>query len=203
MSSSTRCAGASIARALAAACALTLATSAPARAGEPDTGASPVLPPPVHAYVVGARLAGEGRLTWFVLHIYDARLYVPSGFDARDPYAQPFVLELTYARRLSGRSIAETSRDELARLGYGSDSDRERWYRAMRRIFPDVDEGRRIAGVNLPGRGARFYFDGRFVGAIEEAEFARGFFAIWLDARTRAPALRASLLRAAQPQAQR
>ncbi len=199
MSSSTRCAAHSAARALAATCALGLGALSIT-----DAAASlAALPAPVHAYVDDARLSGEGRLTWFGLHVYDARLFVPPGFDARDPTAHRFVLELTYARRLSGRSIADTSRDELARLGYGSESDRERWHRAMARIFPDVDKGRRIAGVNLPGRGARFYVDGRFAGAIEEAEFARGFFAIWLDARTRAPALRASLLRLADAQAQR
>lgn len=199
MSSSTRCAGASVARAFAAACALTFGTLAAARADE----AASAVPAPVRDHVGDARLAGEGRLTWFGFHVYDARLFVPPGFDARDPTAQRFVLELIYARRLSGRSIANTSRDELARLGYGSESDRARWHRAMERIFPDVDKGRRIAGVHLPGRGARFYIDDRFAGAIEEAEFARGFFAIWLDARTRAPALRAALLRLAAPQADR
>lgn len=184
---------------VAAGCALTFVTLVGARADE----AAIAVPAPVNAYVGDARLAGEGRLTWFGFHVYDARLFVPPGFDARDPTAQRFVLELIYARRLSGRSIADTSRDELARLGYGSESDRERWHRAMERIFPDVDKGSRIAGVHLPGRGARFYFDDRFAGAIEEAEFARGFFSIWLDARTRAPALRAALLRLAAPQADR
>ena len=63
-----------------------------------------------------AQLAGEARLTWFGLHIYDARLFVPAGFDPVDPSAQPFALELLYARALRGKSIAETSRDEMARL---------------------------------------------------------------------------------------
>lgn len=197
MSCSTRCAGASAAGAVAA-CALSIGMFAAAHADE----APAAVPAAVRAHVDHPRLAGEGRLTWFGFHVYDARLFVAPGFDARDPTAHRFVLELTYARRLSGRSIADTSRDELARLGYGSESDRQRWHRAMQSIFPDVDRGRRIAGVHLPGRGARFYFDDRFVGAIEEAEFARGFFAIWLDARTRAPQLRAKLLRLAEAQAQ-
>lgn len=202
MWSSTRCAGASGACAFAA-WALALAAVAPLRASETSAESSSAPPAPVLAHVGDVRLAGEGRLTWFGFHVYDARLFVPPGFDAREPTAQRFVLELIYARRLSGRSIADTSRDELARLGFGSESDRERWHRAMQRIFPDVDKGHRIAGVHLPGRGARFYVDGRFAGAIEEAEFARGFFAIWLDARTRAPALRASLLRLDEPRARR
>ncbi len=198
MSSSTRCAGHRVAR-VAAACALTLAGWAAAAAND----APAVLPAPVRTHLDDARLAGEGRLTWFGFPVYEARLFVPAGFDARDPATQSFVLELTYARRLTGRSIADASRDELERLGFGSAADRARWHAAMARIFPDVDKDRRIAGVHLPGRGARFYFDGRFIGAIEDAQFARGFFAIWLDPRTRAPALRAALLRLVAPQVQR
>jgi len=51
-----------------------------------------------------------------------------------------------------------------------------------------------IVGVSLPGRGAAFFHDGRPVGEVADPEFARAFFAIWLDARTRAPELRARLL---------
>lgn len=142
-----------------------------------------------------ARAAGSGRLTWFGLHVYDARLYVPAGgFDARRYAEQPFVLELTYARRLAGRAIAERSEAEIARLGYGSAAQRARWGAAMAGLFPDVDSGQRLAGVHLPGQGARFYLDGRPLGRIDDPEFGAAFFAIWLDARTPAPDLRASLL---------
>lgn len=189
MWSSTRCSAPSLAHRTAA-CALALVGLAAASASED----SPEPPAPVPAYLDHVRPLGEGRLRWFGLALYDARLFVAPDFDARDPTASRLVLELTYARRLAGRSIADASRDELERLGFGSAADRARWHESMLRIFPDVDTGRRIAGVNLPGRGARFYFDGRFIGAIDDPQFARGFFAIWLDPRTRAPALRAALL---------
>ncbi len=104
------------------------------------------------------------------------------------------MLELRYARRLSGASIADTSRDEITRLQFGDDARRAAWHADMLRIFPDVGAGKRLAGVNLPGRGARFYFDGRFIGAIEDPAFARAFFAIWLDPRTKVPKLREQLL---------
>jgi len=141
------------------------------------------------------RLAGEARLTWFGFHIYDAQLYVPERFDARRSIAQPFVLELTYARALKGRSIAETSRDEIARLGFGDDAQRKRWFEQMAGIFPDVERGQRIAGVNVPEQGVRFYIDDREAGRIDDGEFARAFFAIWLDPRTQSPQVRAGLLR--------
>ncbi len=151
-------------------------------------------PPHVRKYVEPARLAGQGKLTWFGFHVYDAQLYAAPGFDARNWASQPFVLELTYARKLEGKAIAETSREEMQRMNFGTPADQTRWLEAMRRIFPDVDKGRRIAGVNVPGKGARFYVDGVFAGSVDEPAFAQAFFAIWLDERTRAPKLRDSLL---------
>lgn len=155
------------------------------------------VPAHVRKYVEPVRLAGQGKLTWFGFHVYDAQLYASQGFDPRNWASQPFVLELTYARKLEGKAIADASRDEMQRMNFGSAADQARWLEAMQRIFPNVDKGRRIAGVNVPGKGARFYVDGVFAGSIDEPAFAQAFFAIWLDERTRAPKLRESLLLAA------
>ncbi len=65
---------------------------------------------------------------------------------------------------------------------------------AMRALFPDVAPGDTITGLHLSDGGARFYFRERHLGDIADAEFARRFFAIWLDPRTRAPQLRGALL---------
>lgn len=153
------------------------------------------VPDYVRKYIVEAKVAGPGRLTWYGFHVYDAHLYVPRGFDPNMPFRQPFALELMYARKLDGRAIADASRDEIARMGLGTDEQRDRWHAQMATLFPDVDKGQKITGVNVPGVGARFYFDGRFRGAIDEPEFARAFFSIWLDERTRAPKLREVLFR--------
>ena len=150
-------------------------------------------------YLEQPRAAGHGRLTWYGFHVYDARLLVPANFDARDPWAAPFALELTYARSLKGSAIAERSDDEMEKLGAGSAAQRATWLDAMKRVFPDVRAGTRITGVYLGERGARFYVDGALAGAIEDEAFARAFFAIWLDPRTSAPALRTALLSGAAP----
>lgn len=206
MSSSTRCCAADRRRRLLR-LALALAAAAGPAAAQPERGALPqasaaagtsATAAHITRYVDDGRLLGEGRLTWFGFHVYDARLYAPANFDPVDATARPFVLELTYARRLSGRSIAEASRDEMRRLGFGDEAQHGRWLAQMQRLFPDVEPGRRIAGVNRPGGGARFYVDGSFAGSIDEPEFARAFFAIWLDPRSRAPRLRESLLKGAR-----
>jgi hypothetical protein len=100
---------------------------------------------------------------------------------------------------VSGARIAQSSDDELGRLGVGSDTQRERWRRDMQRLFPDVVRGSRLLGLYRPGLGVQFFADGAPLGSIDDPQFARGFFMIWLDARTQAPRLRADLLGAAAP----
>lgn len=171
-----------------------------AQSTAPDSPAATASPVP--AYIVrempDARAAGRGRLTWFGLQIYDARLYVPErGFDASDFASQRFALELTYARRLDGKSIAERSQGEIEKLGFGTEDQRAAWLREMSKIFPDVAAGQVLAGFHLPNGATRFFFEGRFIGAIADPAFGHAFFAIWLDPRTSAPKLRTELLQRA------
>jgi hypothetical protein len=185
---------------LAAAALVAAATvSDPSAAAAVSAGADHSAPAHVRQYIEDVRLAGTGKLTWYGFHVYDAALFVPSRFELADAAAHRFVLELTYARRLDGKGIAEASRDEIGRLGFGTEAQRGRWYEQMLNLFPNVEKGRRLAGVNVPGSGVRFYFDGRFLGSIDDPAFARAFFAIWLDERTRAPQLRENLLKGAAP----
>jgi hypothetical protein len=135
--------------------------------------------------------AGTGTLRWFGFHVYDARLWLGSD---RPAAARPFALALRYARDFEGRKIAEASIEEIERLGFGTARDRNRWLEEMQGLFPDVGEGQELAGLNIPGRGVRFYLDGRTIGEVLDPEFARAFFAIWLDPRTKAPSLRVALL---------
>lgn len=172
---------------------LVAATAARASA---SVSASPAAMPSstVAASLAEARLAGEGILRWFGLKIYEARLWIGAeGFEPARFASRPFALELRYARPLKGESIARTSHDEIARLGFGDPTRRDAWLAAMRGIFPDVRDGDRITGVNRPGRGVGFYHNDRRIGSIDDPAFAPAFFAIWLDPRTIAPELRERL----------
>jgi hypothetical protein len=146
--------------------------------------------PPPAGIDVGWRLVGEGDMRWFGFELYRARLWTPGdGWRADGAYA----LELRYAREIPARRLVQASLDEMARLG--ADAGRlAQWRGELERVFPDVRQGEVIVGVNRPGRGAQFYHQGRPTGWVEDDDFARMFFAIWLDPRTREPALRARLL---------
>ena len=64
----------------------------------------------------------------------------------------------------------------------------------MKQIFPDVVDGDCITGLNLAQSGARYYYNDKPIGEIQDREFAKAFFGIWLDPRTAEPALRKKLL---------
>lgn len=151
-------------------------------------------PEEVTTELPGARLHGQGQLSFFGLRVYDARLWTLATFRPQDYAQHAFALELHYLRRLDGAAIAERSLVEMRRVGEVAAADAERWLAAMKRAFPDVRDGDRIVGLHRPGEGARFFFNGRLLDEVPDAAFARSFFSIWLSPRTSEPGLRAALL---------
>lgn len=147
-----------------------------------------------HPQLPGSRLRGEGKLRFFGLGIYQARLWTSSSFRADQALDHPVVLELTYLRDFEGGSIAQRSLDEMRRAGSLSEAQAQRWLAAMRRVFPDVRSGERVTGLHQPGQGVSFWIDGRPLGEIADPEFGRRFLGIWLSPSTSQPGLRLSLL---------
>ncbi len=138
------------------------------------------------------RALGQGEMRWLGFRLYEATLWV-SGERYED--SAPFALHLRYAREIPRERLVSSSLSEMRRLGWRDEAQLRRWESALESIFPDVARDHVIVGVSLPGRGAAFFHDGRPVGEVADPEFARAFFAIWLDARTRDPQLRARLLK--------
>lgn len=145
-----------------------------------------------------AHLQGSGEMRMLGFSIYNARFWSP-----RQPLGAdtPFALELTYSRTISRDDLVEASLKEIRRLAPGSLSPElaARWEREMQQAFVDVRPGDRITGVYMPGEGVRFYVGDTLQHVVKDDAFAKAFFAIWLDPRTRNPQLRAQLLGEAKP----
>ncbi len=153
--------------------------------------AIPPLPEPVADKIPDLRPAGQGRLSWLGLHIYDAALWTSSDVFK---IGSEFALDIRYARNIPSRRLVNASVKEMRRLGFDDANRLEKWTEEMARVFPDIRKGDRLTGVNLPGVGAEFYHNGRLVGTVADEQFAFAFFSIWLDPRTREPGLRESLI---------
>lgn len=151
-------------------------------------------PVEVVAELPQARLLGSGRLSFFGLQIYDARLWVDDRFDAAAFAAAPLALELEYRRTLYGKQIAQRSLDEMKRVGGFSESQGQSWLASMLALFPDVRQGDRLTGLLRPDEAARFFLNGKPLGDVRDGEFARRFIGIWLSPQTSEPKLRSALL---------
>ena len=158
---------------------------------------NPVISAPAHIgnALPHARLAGQGKFRWFGLSIYDAQLWVgDKGFQPSAPDAASFALDLRYSRSFDGSKIAESSIDQMRKIGSGSDAEYGPWLSQMKSIFPHVIDGSHITGIFLPNVGTRFYMDGKMIGEINDPHFATAFFGIWLSPKTTSPTLRKALL---------
>ena len=140
-----------------------------------------------------ARLNGRSTLRFLGLDIYEARLWAAPDFSLSRYAQQPFALELEYRRSLSGKLIAQRSMVEMRRQGDISAAQGTQWQERMEALFPDVKAGDRITGEYTPDTGARFWFNGRLLGEVRDAQFARLFFGIWLSPQTSEPQARCAL----------
>ena len=147
----------------------------------------------------GAVAAGSAPFTFLGFRVYEARLWVSPGFRQSTLGSAALALELAYDRSFSGADIARRSIEEMQRAGGIDAAQPQRWETSLRALLPDVKPGDRLLGVHRPGQGAEFYRDGRALGHIDDPEFSRRFFGIWLGPSTSAPALRESLLAGTPP----
>ena len=140
------------------------------------------------------RRIGTGRLTVWGFQVYDARLWAQPGFSAANYDRSPLALEVSYLRAFKAQEVAERSIKEIRRSKPVSDAQASRWIADMLRVIPDVRKGDRVLGVHQPGVGAAFWVNGKNTGEVQDAEFARLFFGIWLSPNTSEPKLREALL---------
>lgn len=159
--------------------------------------ASPVLPDAAAKVLqqqgLEAQLCGSGDYRFFGFGVYKAALY---GACSPDPFDAPFALTLQYQRNFTREQIVESSVEEIRRVSENSiaEATLKKWAGYMLSAFTDVAEGERLTGVYLPGQGAVFMAGEQKTSTVKDTEFARWFFSIWLDPRTRAPGLRSALL---------
>jgi hypothetical protein len=140
------------------------------------------------------RKRGTATLRVLLFKVYDATLW--SSADKVNPLeeAAPFALDITYALAVKRDDLVDTSMQEMTRLRNPSAATQSRWNASLKSVFPSVASGDRLLGVSIPGKGARFYHNGKLTGEVADSAFSEAFFAIWLDGNTKKPDVRRALL---------
>ena len=143
------------------------------------------------------QLHGTGVLRFKrIIPVYDAALYLGEGVQPGQALEDvPKRIEVRYRvsadadrfARAGDRILTKTfSETELA----GIRSRLER----MNGWYPDPKPGDRCSITYVPGKGTELAFNGRSLGWIEGADFARIYFAIWSGAEPASKPLREALL---------
>ena len=145
----------------------------------------------IQSYVPHANKVGTGVVQYAFWPVYRATLYAPHGVWSAD---KPFALTLVYQREIDGKTIAETSIQEIRRLCRKDEFQLAAWYEQMLSIFPNVQKGSRLTGLRT-AEGYTLFFNGdTMIGKMTDPDFTQAFFSIWLSPRTRAPKLRQDIL---------
>jgi len=149
------------------------------------------IPSPVLTNVDRPAAVGRGELHVLFWHAYDATRFAPEGvWDAGAPHA----LMLEYHVDLSGSDIADRSIEEMRKQGFADEVKLAAWHSQMRSIFPNVSDGSQLIGAVNAKKESIFYLGDKEIGRVQDPDFARQFFGIWLNEKTSEPQLRKSLL---------
>ena len=149
------------------------------------------LPIPLRYLQPELRPVGATTLRWFGIKVYDIALFA-TGL----PYASnsTAVLSIRYDISIKHHRLLETTLQEWQRLGRGTEAQRNQWITQLDQLWPDLKPGDRLTACKHRDGPTQFYFDDRLLRELTVPAFGPAFFAIWLDANCRYPAVRNMLL---------
>jgi hypothetical protein len=136
-------------------------------------------------------LVGSSQLRVAFFKVFNSKLFTKTG-QWNDPN-HSFRFELTYQRNISGSFLAKQTAKEWDHLEF-DDPRRSEWEASVLAMWPDVKKGDKIA-FDVDEQGvSRFFYNGTWVGSVEDPDFAPAFIEIWLSPKTSRPAHREGLL---------
>ncbi len=146
---------------------------------------------------------GEGKLNYLFWDIYLAQYYssAPQSTKAEWQHRQNETLidnpvnalRIKYFKSIDKQSLIEATIAQWQHLGY-EENDINRWVAQVEPIWPDVEPGHTLTFRVEPDRPSQFFYNGYWIGNVEEKGFGKAFLSIWLSERTSEPKLRQALL---------
>ena len=137
------------------------------------------------------KLIGEGTLKVLMWEVYDLRLFTDG---TPFSWSDKFMLEFDYSRELKKESVIDASLKEFKLQPNVTDKDIEAWKVYLEQVIQSVQKGTKASIMWVPEGQIVFNYEGSAPSTIENEDFARAFFNIWLGEKTSRPKLRSQLL---------
>lgn len=147
-------------------------------------------PPEIAASIHAASPVGSAEMNKLLFHVYDASFWSDSGGMTKPPYA----LSITYDMDFSKGDLIDRTVTELKHVSNLSDDKLQSYTTQLGTIWPDISKGDRITAFTSNAKQTVFYYNGKKVGQIADADFTSAFFGIWLSPKTSEPQMRKELL---------
>lgn len=145
----------------------------------------------INTQINNAQLVGQSRMKFLIWKIYDIELYASNGiWQAEDSFA----LSLKYLRNFKGKDIANRSIVEIRKQGFKKEDRLNAWFDEISAIIPDVKKNDRLTAIATASGTTLFCQNETIIGKVEDPEFTKQFFNIWLSQKTSAPKTRKNLL---------
>lgn len=138
------------------------------------------------------QLIGEAELKVWIWPIYQAQLLSQSGDYAPNQY--PLQLSLNYLRDIERQQLLDNTAKEWQRLNICSLNPCQPWLNQLDELWPDIRRGDRLELYAPSPDTAHFYFNGDYLGALQDTGFSEHFLAIWLSRDSRYPKQRRKLI---------
>lgn len=138
---------------------------------------------------------GQSTYDWFWIKLYSAELWAPNRVQTMDQLWQtPFALSLTYDIRIKPAKLAQVTLEQMEHQAPVAPDVAERWVQQLTQLYPPIAKGTTLIGLYDPKGRMALYRDGQLLGEMQDGDFAKRFFQIWLDARSSYPKNRLQLL---------
>jgi len=110
-------------------------------------------------------------------------------------YQNKFAIIINYQRDFTKKDLINKSLDEISRINNIKDKALIKIYKnKLEEIFLDIKKGDRKTAFFDPKYGIKLYFNGKFIGKIDDLIFAKRFVDIWLSDKSSYPKMTKDIL---------
>ncbi len=137
------------------------------------------------------KTVGKGKMSWFLMEIYQASLHSSDGAYSYKKYPQ--ALKIRYQRDFKKEWLVDATAKEWQKMPIPRQQYKP-WLRQLSVLWPDVKKGDSITFLIAENGKGSFYHNNRLLGQVDNPDMAEAFLDIWLAKNTSQPRLRRQLI---------